>query len=675
MLHDGKKNSIGPLRLYLSLLGGTWFILILARIIFAVFYHDAFNDAPQQDIFKAFYIGCRFDGRIAAIITFPIGLCLTVAPLARKLRTNAGKIFFAYFGLFGALGLVYAVDFGFYAYLGQRLNSIVIDLLADFTVSMGMIWASYPVLTSALGLFAVVLFCAWRFCKICTRNIRPYSGKLRKIFAWVPGFIIFALAAYGQISSNFFPLRWSNAYFSPNPAITALALNPAQNLYDTYRAMGDSEVNVQKTRAFYPLVADFLQVDKPDAETLNYFRHTEGIQPNDPAFLNRPNVIIIVMESMAHTKSSFAPGSENPTPFLKSLAEKSLYYSNFYANTRTTARAMFTIMTGIPDVTQSSTGTRNQRVVDQRMIADQFAGYDKFYLIGGNTSWANLRGILGNNIKGIRILEESYWKSPNLDVWGVSDWDMLREAHELFAARTQKPFLAVVQTATFHSPYSIPDDIPGFAKLALSRESKENYGFVSEAEYNGMRLADYSIAEFFRLAQTAPYYQNTIFVLVGDHGINDEGRNMNKSYVSSRLTPWHVPMLIFSPALLASGRIKAGEDDRAASQIDIFPTVAYLAGIDYLNGTLGRNLLDTRFASSRAAFVSGQQDTPLRLVRDGFCYYDNKSGQAQSEHLYKLDDAEARDYKEIEAGRFAAMRDLAHALQETSRYLLYNNKK
>jgi phosphoglycerol transferase MdoB-like AlkP superfamily enzyme len=134
-------------------------------------------------------------------------------------------------------------------------------------------------------------------------------------------------------------------------------------------------------------------------------------------------------------------------------------------------------------------------------------------------------------------------------------------------------------------------------------------------------------------------------------------------------------MIIHAPVLFASGDLKPGEDAGAASQVDVFPTVAYLAGIDYVNGTLGRNLLDPRFAGSRAAFISGQQATPMRLVQDGFCYYDNKSGQAESEHLYKLDDAGAKDYKAMEPERFAGMRNLARAMQETARYLLYNNKK
>jgi phosphoglycerol transferase MdoB-like AlkP superfamily enzyme len=675
MVYFNKKSQITPLRLYLLLLGLTWLFLIAARIIFAAYNNAAFQDAQIQDILKAFYIGCRFDGRIAAIITFPFGFCLGIAPLGRKLYLWAGRIFVFYFCVFLLLWLIYAVDFGFYAYLGQRLNCTIIDLLADFSVSVDMVWASYPVVISSIGLLAAVLASSGLFYKLCSKHIKPYSCKTGKIFAWLACFLIFAVVAYGQISSNFFPLRWSNAYFSQHPAITALAINPAQNLYDTYRAMSDSEVSVAKTRKFYPVIADFLQVDKPDAETLNYLRHENSADKINRFAGSKPNVVIIIMESMAHTKSSFAPGPDDPTPFLKNLATKSLYYSNFYANTRTTARAIFTTMTGIPDVTESSTGTRNQMVVNQRMIADQFDGYDKFYLIGGNTSWANLRGILGNNIQGIQILEESYWDAANLDVWGVSDWDMLRQAHKVFAAHTQKPFLAVIQTSTFHSPYTLPENIPGFEQKKLSLEAKENYGFVSEAEYNSMRLADYSIAEFFRLAQSAPYYQNTIFVLFGDHGINDTGRNMNKSYSAARLTPWQVPMLIYAPVLFSSGRLKPGVDAKPASQIDVFPTLAYLAGINYVNSALGRNLTDARFNDSRAAFVSGQKDTPIRLVQDGFCYYDNKSGEVLSEHLYKLDDTEGKDYKELEAERFANMQNLAHAMQETARYLLYNNKK
>jgi phosphoglycerol transferase MdoB-like AlkP superfamily enzyme len=416
-------------------------------------------------------------------------------------------------------------------------------------------------------------------------------------------------------------------------------------------------------------VAAYLDVDAPDQSGLNFARHRAG-RAGRPGLEDRrrPNIVIIVAESLSHFKTSFAPGPDNPTPFIKELAGRSRYYPNYYANARTTARGVFSLLTGIPDVTGSSTGSRNPLVANQRVVADQFQGYDKYYLLGGNTGWANIRGVLGNNIQGLQILEESFWKSPNADVWGVSDLDMLREAQAFFSARNGKnPFLAVIQLSSFHRPYTVPDDIPGFARRELTEATRLNYGFTGEDEYNSMRLMDFSIAEFLRLAAAEPWFKDTIFVIIGDHGIRDSNRNMNDSYEAAQLGPWHVPLIIYSP-----GRIAPAVDEKPASHLDVFPTVAGLAGIDYTNWTLGRDLMDGRFAGSRAAFVSGNGETPIRLVRDGYCYLDNRVGQ---EALYKLDDASGADYRELEPERFAEMRELARAMQTTAKYMLYNNRK
>ena len=58
----------------------------------------------------------------------------------------------------------------------------------------------------------------------------------------------------------------------------------------------------------------------------------------------------------------------------------------------------------------------------------EFAGHERYYMIGGNANWANIRGIFQNNIEDLQLLEESDWKASNSDVWGVSDLALLRES-------------------------------------------------------------------------------------------------------------------------------------------------------------------------------------------------------------------------------------------------------
>lgn len=649
------------LLVYLGILAYFLLLLTLARLAFLGLIYEKIYDLPLNDIFKAFYIGFRFDARLAAIITFPVGLILSIPPVRRLFSEWRKGAMFFYLLVLSALWLLYIVDYFFYDYLGERLNSTIIELAVDLRDGIAMIWQSYPVVPLGLLLAALILVSFLPLVKLMKVSIRELRTRKMAALSWITGFLIFAVAAFGQISTNFFPLRWSQAYFTTNPDITALGLNPAQNLYDTYSTTKDDGFNIDEARRYYPVISSYLGVDDPDPAKLSFARHF----PASGNQANRPNIVILILESFSWPKSSLAPGPANHTPFMKSLSQESVYFPNFYANARTTARGVFSTITGVPDVTQSSTGSRNQRVINQRVIGNEFDGYEKYYLLGGNTNWANIRGIIGNNIEGVKIIEEGHWKASNIDVWGIHDYDLLMESHELLDS-LEGPFLAVIQTASFHKPFTIPDTVP-FGRLPLDRETQENYGLTGVDEYNAFRFFDFALQTFFERAKSSKYFENTIFILFGDHGITEAGSNTTGAYRAANLYPWHVPLMIYAPGMLAPELRQ-----EAASQADVFPTAAGLAGIEYTNWTLGRDLFGGRAREeTNAAFISGKKDVPIRLVMDGYCFVDNRAG---GQYLYKLSE-DAVDYKEAEPERFARMRDLAWAYQVSAKYLLYNNRK
>lgn len=656
-----------PFPTYLLCLGFVLLLLLLFRLAFLIYISSALSDASLSGIGKAMYIGFRFDARIAAGATLPVGLFLTVPCLTRWLIKHVRIFTVFYFFIFLGLILIYMIDFGHYAYLGIRLNAYIFDLLKDFQVAADMVWQSYPVVLLSIVLILGALACSVVLERIL-RRLRPSRmSRPKAVLTWLAALLIFVLAGYGQLSSNFFPLRWSNAYFSPNMALSSLALNPVQNLYDTFKSTLGGGFDPAAARKHYPLVSSLLGVDSPNADTMNYLRHTPAapLAPDE----RRPNVVVIIMESLSFPKTSFAPGNLNPTPFLRELAEESRLYPNFYAPTRTTARAIFTTFTGIPDINQEgNTSSRNPFLVDQRVILNEFNGYRKMYMLGASTSWANIRGILSTNVGDLEIFEEGVWEAPNMDVWGVSDYDLLQEAQTIFETSRQ-PFFAFVQLASYHRPYTIPANAleAGFKPLPISDEDRANYGFTSEEEYNSLRFSDFAVQEFFRRAKQSEYYQNTIFFIFGDHGLSDTGANLPGAYWAADLHSYHVPLLIHSPA-----RIPAGVDNTVCSQLDIMPTAAAMAGVEFNNYTLGRNLLDPRFDDTRFAFVTGAGTTPLRLVEGNYCYFDNRQGQKV---LYDLRDAAPIDHAPELPELFARLGELAEAMQETARYMLNNNQK
>lgn len=655
---------VSPLSAYLLFLAYFLLLLFLQRLAILVYIHDHLADASFWQIIKALYIGLRFDARIAAIVTLPMGLALGIPPLRRLAgrHKKAAAVFFAL--VLTVIWLVCFIDFAFFSYLGERLNSTLLELAVDLADGLTMIWQSYPVIL-LFGLLIALIVLSWLPLKqaMSRLTIGAYKTKAGASLRWFTGFLVFAVAAYGQISSNFFPLRWSQAYFSTNTNVTALALNPLQNLFDTYSATQDDGFDLEAVREYYPLMAAHLGVDAPDIEALCFERrHIPAVAEHG----TKPNVVVIIMESFSWPKSSFAPGKSRHTPFIQALAEESVYFPSFFANARTTARGVFSTMTGVPDVTESSTGSRNQRVIDQRIVANEFKGYQKYYMLGGNANWANIRGIIGNNIDDVKILEENFWKAPNVDVWGIHDYDLLMEAHE-FMSGLKGPFLTVIQTASFHKPFTLPAHVP-FELQTLDKETKENYSFMSEEEYNGFRFFDYALQVFFEKAKASGYYSNTIFILLGDHGITEASPNTSGAYRAANLSPWHVPLIIHAP-----GRLTPEVRNDAASQADVFPTAAALAGLEYTNWTLGRNLFSKSVleGGNNAAFISGRNDVPLRLIMDGYCFVDNRVG---GQFLYKLSE-DANNYRYTEPERFARLQALARGYQASAKYLLYNNRK
>ena len=664
--------SRSPFKTYLLCLAYVTALFFIARLGFLGLTWPNLAEASVNDILKALYIGFRFDARIAAIITFPIGLALTVPFFARNLHKNIDLITVAYFLIFLPIIAIYIADFGHYLYLGIRINAYVFDLLKDFQVAVLMLWQSYPVVWILLLLLLLSFSAAWFMGRLLRRCKSTKNSKKKAFISWLCAFIIFALAAYGQMSSNFFPLRWSNAYFSTNSNINALAINPAQNLWDTFIASRADGFDLKATQKYYPTICKFLKVDKPNPKTLSFLRYHQ--EKALPLGQKKPNIVIIIMESLSFPKTSFAPGNIDPTPFLRELAKDSLYYSNFFAPTRTTARAVFTFTTGIPDINQDGkTSSRNPFVADQRIIFNEFKDYQKYYMIGGSSSWANIRAVLSGNVDNLKLMEEGDWKSPNTDVWGISDLELLQEAQEVFAdiskAPEAKPFLAVVQLASFHQPYTIPNAAleRGFKVLPLSPEDEKNYGFVSEAEYNPLRFSDFAVGEFFRQAKQSNYYNNTIFFIFGDHGLSDPCANMPAAYQATGIKSYHVPMLLHAP-----GRIEPRTENMPATQLDVMPTAASMAGIEYNNYTLGRDLLNTTFDASRAAYIAGPGSTPIRLVQDGYCFFDNRTG---AKVLYKLTENSDKNYAAEQPELFAQMEELADAITQTSLYMLYNNSK
>lgn len=640
-------------------------VFTLFRLVFWFYFRtDSYETALLA---KAFVLGFRFDLRLALVMVLPlVALCWFFSPTTSALAKRVWTTFYAVVGLF--LFLFYFLDFGFYGYLNSRMSSVILSFMENPDISLGMMWQAYPLIWIFAGLFALTGLYAFALARLV---FAPTAQPLYRLPRWLVSVafaFVFLAGAYGNLSQ--YPLRWSDAFFSQYHFISHLSLNPVVYFFETYKVTKNSDFDRKKVQQYYPIIKEYLGSAGTPGDSFQVPRLVKAKSVDKPM-----NVVVIVMESMAMSKTSLTGNPLDPTPYLAKIASQGLQFTNYYSPAEGTARNMFSIMTAIPDVmkTKESTSTRNPLVVDQKLIANAYKNYQKLYFLGGSASWANIRGIFSHNIDNIEMIEEGSFDRSSTDVWGISDLDLFIEADKrLSQIPANKPFFAVIQSASFHRPYTIPKDKLQFELKPTPEDQLLKAGFDKQEQFDSLRFSDYSLGHFFELAQTRPYFENTIFVITGDHGLPDgNGSNVPLGRHQWELEKYHVPLVIVNPKLFPKPLV----DTRMAGHPDLMTSAASLAGVSHVNTTMGRSLFDSEYDKERYAFVYNyySQIGEFGLIGPRYYYrYDTlKKGQ-----LYDLESQDpTKDLKDELPEVFRRMEDVANAQIEFSRYLLFNNHK
>ncbi len=387
------------------------------------------------------------------------------------------------------------------------------------------------------------------------------------------------------------------------------------------------------------------------------------------------NVVLVMLESTGAAITSMYNNPMQPTPNMKRLADSGILFRNFYVPAVSTARTVYGVTVGLPDVSLTKTASRHPKMIDQRVVLDQFKGYEKYYMLGGNTNWANIRAVFTNNVDGIKIYEEGYYKAPKADVWGVSDYDLITESDEIFrdAAKRQQPFVAFLQLADNHPPYTTTNGAGDFKKLTEKDIDKEQFkksGFVSMDQFNAIRYEDYNVAHLIDLAKKGGYLDNTIFIMFGDHNctLNPYHFMPTPEYelVSGSV---HATCFIYAPAL-----IKPQVINYAVSLVDIYPTMAKLVGIPAKNYTLGQDMLDST-RTSRYAFASYAKNLQGYISMIGERYMYEINTKTDAAYLYDMQGDPLKNVSAQYPDTAKALDNLTRAFYESTRYLMFNNKK
>ncbi|MGE8503902.1 MAG: LTA synthase family protein [Pseudomonas sp.] len=561
-------------------------LFALARAGLLAYNHALIANTPASTFVEAFLNGARFDLRLIVYLCVPLSLSLLSVRAMRARRLHVTWLTVA-----SSLCLFLAVtELNFYREFHQRLNSLVFQYMQeDLGTVTSMIWNGFPVLRLLLVWALATLLLAWLFRRIERATRAPEHAAAPRWPARTAVFVLFLLvcvvAARGTLRSGP-PLRWGDAYTTDSMFANHLGLNGTLTLVDAAsNYFSDHRDNSWK--ATLP-AAEALQVTRdmlltPRDQLIDADRAAVRRIYTPPAEGQLPqvrNVVVILMESMAGRYIGAMGNQDGITPNFDALAKQGLLFQRVFSNGTHTHQGMFATMACFPNLPafeylmRMPEGSHQFSGLPQLLSA---RGYDDIYVYNGSFSWDNQSGFFGN--QGMRnfVGREDFVDPVFIDpTWGVSDQDMFaRGADELARlGRQGKPFYALLQTLSNHTPYALPEDLPV--------ERVTGHGSLDE-HLTAMRYADWSLGQFFTKARQQPYFKDTLFVVLGDHGFgNDE------QITEMDLSRFSIPLLLIGPGVQETF---GGNSATVGSQIDVVPTIMGRLGQPVQQQCWGRDLL------------------------------------------------------------------------------------
>ena len=641
-------------------------LLVIFLVIFSIFRVITFIAFKPSNIFFAdvipsFLMGIQYDLRWIALILLPIVLISMVPQLSPFYSARNKKWWTWYLAVVTFIAFIFfAADFGSFSYNGVRLDAGAMNFAEDPGISLKMMWQTYPMVLMVAGLIVAVILFRWMYHRSHWQVINRTDGL--KIPYRRKHFIIAALVLAFFIHSSFSlePLSRNDSFKFKHSFKSYLAINPLQNFFATLK-LRKPVFNEQKAREAFPLMAKWMQL--PDSNNFSYRRQ---MAPRSNSLESRPNIILVQCESFSMYKSSMSGNPLNTTPNFDTLCGDGIFFERCFTPHFSTARGLFAILSGIPDAQLFKFSSRNPLALEQHTIVDNFEGYSKHYFLGGSPEFNNFEGLL-KNIDGLQMHTEGSFKSPKINVWGISDKDLFLEANTILT-KEPKPFFAYIHTSGNHRPYMVPlQDTVEFKSVFVTDEELLRYGFESLEEFNAFRYFDFCIKKFIAAAKTEAYFHNTIFVFVGDHGLAGNASAVYPAaWTEQRLTDEHVPLLFYAPYLLPPQK-----RSEVVSQIDILPTIAGMLHQPYINTTLGRDLLDPA-KKNNYAFITNTAGG-IGMVTDDF--YFSRNINFPDEQLNPVRSQALMYTKQQQDSIKKELSNFTNAFFETAKYLIMNNKK
>lgn len=521
-----RKRSALVLKLFATM----FMIYALLRLSFLLTYFPEESWSFLQ-ILKLFYWGFRMDFTALFYINIPFLLYwFFIDPFIRfQWKEKLAVSFFSIINLpFLAVNFL---DLVYFKYNHRRSTVDLLDVFADsssaFSSFLQEYW--YVLIIFILVSISVVV----RGKRIVSRTTERKSS----LIAYLVTSLLFLLAAT-FIARGFSkrPILPSTPLLYFQPAYQPLVNNSTFNLlYSIIR----KQTLLEEKKYF----------TSPELDSIYNIQHH---YKHDSAFQKR-NVVFFVLESFS--KEFFKGGGQQAKmPFFDSLMQHSTVFNNAYANALESNKGLPAILASLPDVMDEPIYLSNYSNIKLKGIGHMLKeeGYNTSFFMGAeydHFGFARLCKMIGiDDYYSIQTYGEH--NDQHDGTWGIYDEYFFRYFAETMAEK-QQPFFTTLFNISSHSPYKIPET------TARSVNVKGQL-----PHQNSVTYVDHCYKQLFQQIQHQPWFNNTLFVFIADHGF----RYTQQS--NEMLKEIQIPFFIYDPQQPAHTPVAA-----TVKQLDVVPSV------------------------------------------------------------------------------------------------------
>ena len=433
---------------------------------------------------------------------------------------------------------------------------IKISLVLIFVAFIGLIIAAFVFIPGKIKVNNT-----WAFCLFTALILGISFGVENKANKLLPG----------QEYSNNLSINKSYYFFSA----TLDHFFPAKVNQDIYTDTYSGDFNSDE-KAETGTIATHHYIDEQEYPFLHSIDSSADVLS---PFFNKsptpPNIVIVLVEGLGRAFTNKGAYLGNFTPFIDSLAEKSLYWENFLSEGGRTFAVLPSFMGSLPFAKNGfcELGDRMPQHLSLLSLL-KYNGYNTSFNVGCVSTFDNMNIYLKkNNIDVINdepTYPANYVKMPASASgfsWGYGDKELFRRFLET-KQNPQQPYASVVLTVSTHSPFFINEQDYYLQRFEQRMnelgfdEAQKNEHRNYKYQYASILFTNDAVRNFINEYSKRPDFANTVFLITGDH-------IMPEIPMISKLDRYHVPLIIYSPLLKRTAKFSS-----VSTHFDVTPSLA-----------------------------------------------------------------------------------------------------